>query len=170
MKGAGCAQEFVLDIAGRVLQRLQVTTDGHKMYLDEAENAFGAEVDYAQRVKMYGDPKREPNPASETRYSPSKLNGSTKTPQLGLPDKAHDSTSYVEPQNLTMRMCNRRHTRLTNAFSKKLFNHEGSVALHFVYYNFCRKHMTLKTTPAVQAGLADHEWSIEELIGLLDSN
>ncbi len=169
-RDAGCASEFMLDIAGRVLQRLQMTTDGHKMYLDAVESAFGNEVDYAQLVKLYGEPKREANPASETRYSPSKFNGSKKTPQLGLPDKAHISTSNVERQNLTVKMCNRRYTRLTNASSKKLFNHECSVALHFVYYNFCRKHLTLKTTPAIKAGLADHEWTVEELIGLLQSN
>jgi len=164
-----CAEEFMLDIAGRVFQRLQLTTDGHKMYLDAVENAFGSEVDFAQLVKLYGDPKSEA-PTTEARYSPPKCNGAKKTPQLGLPDKAHISTSFVERQNLTVRMSNRRYTRLTNAFSKKLFNHECSVALHFMHYNFVRKHQTIKTTPAVAAGLADHVWTIEEMVGLLNES
>jgi IS1 family transposase len=166
-RDAAFAEQFMLDVAGRVLNRVQLTTDGLKAYLDAVENAFGFEVDFAQLVKMYGEAK-EPTP--EGRYSPPKCNGSKKTPVLGLPDRAHISTSYIERQNLTMRMGMRRFTRLTNGFSKKLFNLECAVALHFVHYNYCRKHQTLETTPAVAAGLTNHAWSIEELVGLLDSN
>ncbi|MDO8629608.1 MAG: IS1 family transposase [Phycisphaerales bacterium] len=166
-RDAAFAEQFMLDVAGRVLNRVQLTTDGLRAYLDAVENAFGFEVDFTQLVKMYGDTKE---PTSEGRYSPPKWNGSKKTPVLGLPDRAHISTSYIERQNLTMRMGMRRFTRLTNGFSKKLFNLECAVALHFVHYNFCRKHQTLGATPAVAAGLADHVWSIEELVGLLDSN
>lgn len=160
------AEQFMLDVAGRVLNRVQLTTDGLKAYLDAVENAFGFEVDFAQLVKMYGEAKE---PTLEGRYSPPKCNGSKKTPVLGLPDRSQSSISYIERQNLTMRMGMRRFTRLTNGFSKKLFNLECALALHFVHYNYCRKHQTLGTTPAVAAGLADHVWSIEELVGLLDS-
>ena len=157
----------MLDVAGRVLNRLQLTTDGLKAYLDAVENAFGFEVDFAQLVKLYGNAKES---TPEGRYSPPKCNGTKKTPVLGLPDRAHISTSYIERQYLAMRMGMRRFTRLTNAFSKKLFNLECAVALHFVHYNFCRKHQTLGTTPAAEAGIADHIWSVEELVGLMDSN
>ncbi len=165
-RDAAFAEQLMLDVAGRVLNRVQLTTDGLRVYLDAVENAFGSEVDFAQLVKIYGDTK-EPTP--EGRYSPPKCNGAKKTPILGLPDRKHISTSYIERQNLTLRMGLRRFTRLTNAFSKKLFNLECAVAMHFVHYNYCRKHMTLKTTPAVEAGLTDHVWSIEELVGLMDS-
>jgi len=163
-RDAAFAEQFMLDVAGRVLNRVQLTTDGLKAYLDAVENAFGFEVDFAQLVKMYGEAK-EPTP--EGRYSPPKCNGAKKTPVLGLPDRAY--ISYIERQNLTMRMGMRRFTRLTNGFSKKLFNLECAVALHFVHYNFCRKHQTLGSTPAIAAGLADHAWSIDELVRLLDS-
>jgi IS1 family transposase len=169
LRDAACAEAFMLDVAGRVLQRLQLTTDGLGVYLDAVDNAFGSEVDYAQLVKLYGAPEGNQRTA-EARYSPPQCNGTKKTPLLGLPDRQHVSTSYVERQNLTMRMSMRRFTRLTNAFSKKVENLMHAVSLHFVHYNFVRRHQTLKTTPAVAAGLADHEWTIDDLVGLLDSN
>ncbi|MEK6675461.1 MAG: IS1 family transposase [Planctomycetota bacterium] len=166
-RDAETAEPFMLDVAGRLLNRVQLTTDGLKVYLTAVENAFGPDVDFAQLVKLYG-PAQGDTP--EARYSPPKCNGSKKQPQLGLPDRAHISTSYIERLNLTMRMSQRRFTRLTNAFSKKLYNLECAVALHFVHYNFVRVHQTLKTTPAVAAGVVDHGWTIDELVGLLDSN
>lgn len=165
LRDAGCAREFMLDVAGRVLQHLQLTTDGHKSYLDAVENAFGSEVDYAQLIKLYGPSQTE---TTEARYSPPKCNGARKVAQLGIPARQHISTSYVERANLTMRMSMRRFTRLTNAFSKKVENLEHAVALHFMFYNYCRVHQTLKETPAMAAGLADHTWSIEELVGILE--
>lgn len=166
-RDAEAANEFMLDVADRLLNRVQLTTDGH-VYLQAVENAFGMDVDYAQLVRIYGAEAGAVGP--ERKYSPGKCNGSKKVPQLGLPDRAHVSTSFVERANLTMRMSMRRFTRLTNAFSKKVENHAHSVALHFMHYNFCRVHQTLKMTPAQAAGLTDHAWSIEELVGLLDSN
>lgn len=166
-RDAEAAQEFMLDVAGRVLNKMQLTTDGHRAYLEAVENAFGIEnVDYAQLVKMYGPESSSSGP--EQRYSPGKVTGSKKVAHFGMPDKAHVSTSYIERQNLTMRMSMRRFTRLTNAFSKKIDNLMHAVSIHFFHYNFCRKHQTLKTSPAVAAGLTDHIWTIEEMIGLMD--
>src|SRR6185437_12982555 len=154
----GWAKEFMRDCASRIRNRVQITTDGHKAYLDAVENAFGAEIDYAQLQKIYG----APSDAEQRRYSPAKCIGADLKVVSGNPDPKHVSTSFVERQNLSMRMSIRRFTRLTNAFSKKLENHAAAVALWFMYYNFCRVHQTLKTTPGVRAGVATHVWTIEE--------
>jgi len=156
------ASGFMNDVAGRLANRVQLTTDGHKPYLAAVEDAFGGDVDYSMLVKLYGA-----SGESETRYSPAKCLGCIPTPVTGDPDPKHISTSYVERQNLTMRMSMRRFTRLTNGFSKKLENHAATVALYFMYYNFARVHQTLRVTPAMEAGIADHIWSIEEIVGLL---
>ena len=155
------ANEFMQDVASRIRGRVQITTDGHKAYLEAVENAFGADVDYAQLQKIYGA-SNEP----ETRYSPAKCIGCDMKTVSGDPDPAHVSTSFVERQNLTMRMSMRRFTRLTNAFSKKIENHAAAVALHFIHYNFARIHKTLRITPAMAAGISDHVWSYEEIASL----
>ena len=162
------AREFMEDVAKRLQYRVQLTTDGHKPYLFAVDAAFGGGVDYAMLQKLYGKAGDPENP--ETRYSPGVCTGTKIDKVLGDPDPKHISTSYVERQNLTMRMSMRRFTRLTNAFSKKVYNLSAAVALYFMHYNFCRVHQTIKTTPAVASGLADHEWTIEEIVGLLDSN
>jgi IS1 family transposase len=164
-RGADAANEFLRDLADRLAHRVQLTTDGHKVYLNAVENVFGIDIDYAMLVKLYG-----PGPKEESRYSPAKCIGAEKQVIQGRPDPAHISTSYVERQNLTMRMSMRRFTRLTNAFSKKIENLAHAVALHFMHYNFCRVHKTLGTTPAVAAGVADHEWTVGEIVNLLESN
>lgn len=158
----GWARDFMMDCSERIVGHPQITTDAHKPYLKAVEEAFGGDCDYAQLHKIYGAPD-EP----ETRYSPAVCIGADMKVVSGMPDHKHVSTSYVERQNLTMRMSMRRFTRLTNGFSKKLENHGNAVALHFMYYNFCRVHKTLRVTPAMEAGLADHVWTLEELIGLL---
>jgi IS1 family transposase len=163
---AGAAYHFMHDLKGRLANRVQLTTDGHGAYLYAVEDAFGCEIDYAQLVKMYGETPDE----SETRYSPAQCMGTRRAIISGTPNPGHISTSYVERQNLTMRMSMRRFTRLTNAFSKKLQNHEYAVAIHYMYYNFGRIHQSLRVTPAMEAGVSDHVWSIEEIVGLLDSN
>ena len=164
-RDAGYAAEFINDLAARLATRVQLTTDGLKIYLEAIEGAFGADVDYAQLVKLFGEA-----PEQEKRYSPSQCTGCQKRRIEGRPDPRHVSTSFVERQNLTMRMSMRRFTRLTNAFSKKVENLEAAVALHFMWYNFGRIHQTLRVTPAMQAGVSDHVWTIEEILGLLDSN
>jgi IS1 family transposase len=161
-RGAGWAKDFMEDCASRITNRVQITTDGHKGYLEAVENAFGADIDYAMLQKIYGAPAE-----NETRYSPATCIGCDMKVVSGDPDPKHVSTSYVERQNLTMRMHMRRFTRLTNGFSKKVDNHRHSVALHYMHYNFCRVHQTLRVTPAMEAGLADHVWSLEELCALL---
>jgi len=161
-RGAGWAKDFMEDCASRITNRVQITTDGHKGYLEAVENAFGADIDYAMLQKIYGAPAD-----NETRYSPATCIGCDMKVVSGDPDPKHVSTSFVERQNLTMRMQIRRFTRLTNAFSKKVDNHRHSVALHYMHYNFCRVHQTLRCTPAMEAGLTDHVWSIEELCALL---
>jgi len=161
-RDAGWAMEFMEDCASRIVGRVQVTTDGHRCYLDAVEGAFGMECDYAMLQKIYGASME-----NETRYSPARCIGSDMKVISGNPDPKHVSTSYVERQNLTMRMHMRRYTRLTNAFSKKIENHAHSVALHYMFYNFCRVHMTLRVTPAMEAGLTDHVWSLEELCVLM---
>jgi IS1 family transposase len=158
----GWATDFMLDCRERIVGNPQITTDAHKPYLKAVEEAFGGDADYAQLHKIYGA-SNEP----ETRYSPAKCIGCDMKTVSGVPDPAHVSTSYVERQNLTMRMSMRRFTRLTNAFSKKIENHSHAIALYFMYYNFCRVHQTLRVTPAMEAGLADHVWTVEELITLL---
>lgn len=158
------ARAFMQDLAGRLANRIQLTTDGHRVYLDAVEQAFGADVDYAMLVKVYGA-SHEP----ESRYSPAQCIATERVPVNGNPKTSRISTSHVERQNLTMRMGMRRFTRLTNAFSKKVENHEAAVALHFMHYNFARIHKSLRVTPAMEAGVADHVWSLEELVRLSDA-
>lgn len=163
-RGAATAHEFMQDVASRVSTRIQLTTDGHRVYADAVEDAFGADIDYAMLVKLYGASGDSP----ETRYSPATCIGCRTGVLAGKPDPQHISTSYVERQNLSMRMGMRRFTRLTNGFSKKLENHGHAVALYFMHYNFCRIHKTLRITPAMESGLTDHIWSLEELIARLE--
>jgi IS1 family transposase len=163
-RDASAAMEFLRDVASRVANRVQLTTDGHKPYLSAVDYAFGTEIDYAMLVKYYGAV-----PEGERRYSPAICTGCEKNEIVGSPDPKHIGTSYVERQNLTMRMQMRRFTRLTNAFSKKLAMHEASLALHFMHYNFCQIHGTLRVTPAMAAGVAETPWSVEQIIGLLQA-
>ena len=162
--------EFALllmdDLRGRLANRVQLTTDGHSAYLQAVEEAFGADIDYAQLVKLYGAPPAAPDAAR--RYSPTECLGTRKDKITGNPSRRHISTSYVERANLTMRMSMRRFTRLTNAFSKKLENHAHMVALYALWYNFVRIHKTLKVTPAMEAGIADRLWSMEDVVALID--
>src|SRR3990167_1435631 len=160
-RDTGCATEFMQDVAARLANRIQLTTDGHRMYLSAVEDAFGANIDYAMLQKVYGA-----DPQAEKRYSPAVCLGCAVQAVTGDPDPAHIGTSYIERQNLTMRMNIRRFTRLTNAFSKKIENHMCSVALFYMHYNFARVHQTLRVTPAMEAGLAQHVWSIEEIVTL----
>lgn len=163
-RDGGSAREFMQDVEKRIRGRIQITTDGHRVYLDAVEDAFGADIDYAQLQKIYGAPADE----DIRRYSPARCIGCEMKVVSGNPDPKHVSTSYVERQNLSMRMSMRRFTRLTNGFSKKFDNHCHAIALYFIYYNFCRVHQTLRVTPAMEAGIADHVWSLEELVSLLD--
>lgn len=161
-RGAGSAMELMDDLRARLSNRVQLTTDGHKAYIDAVEGAFGGDVDYAMLVKIYG-------PAiGAGRYSPPECIGSKKQEIEGRPDPAHISTSYVERQNLNMRMGMRRFTRLTNAFSKKLENHVHALALYFAFYNFCRIHKTLRMSPAMAAGITDSLWSLEDIVAKMD--
>jgi IS1 family transposase len=153
---------FLNDLAPRMSSRIQLTTDGHKMYLDAVETAFGADIDFSQLIKLYGQSSE-----GQRRYSPPICIGTIKQKINGDPDKKKVSTSYVERQNLTMRMNMRRFTRLTNAFSKKVENLAYALALHFMYYNFCRIHQTLRVTPAMEAKVTDHVWDIQEIVGLV---
>jgi IS1 family transposase len=162
-RDAGCAYHFIHDLAGRLASRVQLTTDGHKAYLNAVEDAFGAEIDYAMLVKIYGNTPE----GGEVRYSPAVCMGARKAAISGKPDFKHVSTSFVERQNLTMRMSMRRFTRLSNGFSKKVENHEHMLALHYMYYNFGRIHQSLRVTPAMEAGIADHVWELDEIINLL---
>jgi IS1 family transposase len=162
-RDAGWATDFMQDCANRIRNRVQITTDGHRAYLEAVENAFGADIDYAMLQKIYGAPSDE----ETRRYSPAKCIGCDMKVVSGDPDPRHVSTSYVERQNLTMRMQMRRFTRLTNAHSKKVDNHRHMVALHYMHYNYCRVHSSLRVTPAQEAGLSDHVWEVEELIALL---
>lgn len=161
-RDAGTAFEFMHDLAGRLANRVQLTTDGHRVYLTAIESAFGADIDYAMLVKIYGSDAK-----SDTKYSPAECIGCQTVGIAGRPNPKYVSTSYVERQNLTMRMNMRRFTRLTNAFSKKVENHAAAVALHYMYYNFCRIHQTLRVTPAMEAGIADHVWDVKEIAELL---
>lgn len=158
----GC--QFMEDLSSRINGRIQLTTDGHRVYAEAVEQAFGADIDYAMLVKLYGAAPDTP----ETRYSPATCIGCRTGVLAGNPDPKHISTSFVERQNLTMRMSMRRFTRLTNAFSKKLENLRHAVAIHYMHYNFCRVHKTLRVTPAMEAGLTDHVWTLDELIALLE--
>jgi IS1 family transposase len=159
------AHDFMLDLAGRIVNLAQLTTDGLAMYPAAVSEALGDEVNYAQLIKLFGS-----EPVGASRYSPPTCIGSKVEYVIGGADPSHISTSYVERQNLTMRMGMRRFTRLTNAFSKKVENLMHGVSVHFVHYNFCRVHQTLRTTPAMAAGLADHAWSIKELLSLIETD
>jgi IS1 family transposase len=155
------AKMFIEDLAGRLAHRVQLTTDGLKAYLDAVEDSFGCDIDYAQLIKMYGASQEE------VRYSPAECIGCETKRVSGSPDAKHISTSYVERQNLSMRMGMRRFTRLTNGFSKKIENHIYAVALFYMHYNFCRIHKTLRCTPAMEAGITNHVWEIGEIIDLM---
>ena len=163
-RDAEWATTFLEDLASRVSSRIQLTTDGHRVYADAVAGTFGFDVDYAMLIKLYGAPSDKP----ESRYSPAACTGTRTATLCGHPDPQHISTSFVERQNLSMRMHMRRFTRLTNAFSKKFENHCHMVAIYFAYYNFCRVHQTLRVTPAMEAGLTDHVWGVDELIELLE--
>lgn len=162
-RDAEYAMWFMDDLAARLANRVQLTSDGHRAYLEAVEGAFGCDVDYAQLVKMYG-----PTITAPGRYSPAACIGARKRTVEGKPDVDHVSTSYVERQNLTMRMHMRRFTRLTNAFSNKVENHAHAVALHMMYYNFVRIHKTLRVTPAMAAGVSDQLWEIADIAMLVE--
>jgi IS1 family transposase len=166
-RSAGSAYHFIHDLQERLSNRVQLTTDGHRAYLSAVESAFGSEIDYAMIQKIYGTSATD-GKGAEVRYSPAQCMGARKAVISGMPDIEHISTSHTERQNLSMRMGMRRFTRLTNAFSKKLENHEHAIALYFMYYNFARIHQTLRVTPAMEAGLADHVWSIDEIVDLIN--
>lgn len=165
-RNADCANVFMNDVASRLKNRVQLTTDGLKHYLDAVSDAFARQIDFAQLVKMYGNPSGESK--EERKYSPGECTGIKKYVVTGDPDPKHISTSYIERQNLTMRMHMRRFTRLTNAFSKKIENHCYAIALHFVYYNFVKIHKTLRVPPAMEAGLIKRLMSIEDIVRLAD--
>jgi hypothetical protein len=152
------------DLASRLANRVQLTTDGHKAYLEAVEGAFGSAIDYAMLVKLYGE-----SPEAEKRYSPAVCIGARKTRIEGEPDMKHVSTSYAERNNLNVRMHSRRLTRLTNAFSKKVDNHKYAMALHFLYYNFVRIHQTLKMSPAMAAGISKRLWEMKDVVEMLEA-
>ena len=159
------AYTFMMDLAARLTDRVQLTSDGLKVYEGAVEDAFGADVDYAKLIKVFGDTRE-----TSVRYSPGECKGTSKVTVQGEPDPAHVNTAYVERHNLTMRMSMRRFTRLTNAFSKKFNNHMYALALYFVHYNFCRVHKTLRVSPAMEAGLTDTLHDAEWIVGLMDAN
>ena len=163
-RDAGLAFTFVSDLADRLATHIQLTSDGNRLYLDAVEDAFGGDIDYSQLIKLYGSAQE-----TDTRYSPATCHGVIEKRITGDPDPKHVSTSYVERQNLTMRMSMRRFTRLTNAFSKKFMNHVHHVALYFVHYNFCRIHKTLRMSPAMAAGVADTLRDTKWIVGLIDA-
>ncbi|HXJ96249.1 MAG TPA: IS1 family transposase [Terriglobia bacterium] len=160
-RDAATAKIFIDDLASRLASRVQLTTDGLKVYLEAVEGAFGADIDYAMLIKTYESSQEE------TRYSPAVCTSCERKPVMGNPDPKHISTSYVERQNLSMRMHMRRFTRLTNGFSKKLTNHLATVSIYFMYYNFVRVHQTLRVTPAMEAGVAGKLWTIADMVNLL---
>jgi IS1 family transposase len=164
-RDAGAAYHFIYDLKHRLANRVQLTTDGHGAYLSAIADAFGDKIDYAQLQKIYG---KAPEGA-QVRYSPAQCMGARKAVIKGVPSAEHVSTSYVERQNLNIRMSNRRFTRLTNAFSKKVENHEHAFAITMMFHNFCRIHKTLRCTPAMEAGITDHIWEITEVVALLDA-
>ena len=163
-RDAGCAKVFMKDLESRLKNRVQLTTDGLRAYLTAVEDAFAGDIDYAMLVKIYGEDKTT---EGQRRYSPAECTGADIVKITGNPETKNVSTSYVERQNLTMRMSMRRFTRLTNGFSKKIEDLEYSVALHFMHYNFCRVHKTLRVTPAMEAKITDHVWTLEEIINLV---
>jgi IS1 family transposase len=163
-RGAATAFAFMDDLASRLAHKIQLTTDGHRVYLQAVENAFGSEIDYSMLVKMYGADRGQ-----EATYSPAECIGCREVKVIGNPDPKHISTSFVERQNLTMRMSMRRFTGLTNAFSKKVENHAQSVALHFMHYNFVRIHQALRITPAMAAGVEKRVWEVKDLVALLSN-
>jgi IS1 family transposase len=158
------AQVFISDLASRLATKVQLTTDGHHPYLEAVEDAFGGNIDYAMLVKIYGVSHGRKD---ETRYSPAECKGTKTKVITGAPNPVHVSTSYIERQNLTMRMSMRRFTRLTNGFSKKIENHAYAIALHYMYYNFVRIHRSLRCTPAMAAGVTSRLWEIEDIVALL---
>jgi IS1 family transposase len=164
-RDGGAAYHFMHDLAARLANRVQLTTDGHKAYLNAVEDAFGSVIDYGMLIKTYGNVAE----GGEVRYSPAVCMGAKKANITGKPDFKHISTSFAERQNLSMRMGMRRFTRLTNGFSKKVENHEHALAIYFMHYNFCRIHQSLRVTPAMEAGVSQHVWSLAEMVGLLDS-
>jgi IS1 family transposase len=161
------AEMFIRDLADRLAGKIQMTTDGLKLYVNAIEGAFGGEIDYAMLTKLFGPSGNDKSP--ETRYSPGRIKGVEVTNITGRPDEAHISTSFVERANLTMRMGMRRFTRLTNGFSKKFENHGAAISLHMMYYNFVRIHQTLRCTPAMAAGVTDRLWSMSDLVELIES-
>jgi len=163
-RDAQSAMEFIKDLASRLAVRVQLSTDGFKAYLSAVEETFGSEIDYGMIVKIYGHNEDD----ASKRYSPAECIGCEKEAIAGKPDMNLVSTSYIERQNLTMRMGMRRFTRLTNGFSKKIENHMHAVALHYMYYNFVRIHKSLRCTPAMAAGVTKRLWSIEDIVALLD--
>lgn len=165
-RNAQYARLFISDLAERLASRVQLTTDGHKAYLRAVEDSFGANIDYAMLVKLYGEPTGK---SAERKYSPGECCGSIVGTVCGDPDPAHVSTSFVERQNLTMRMSMRRFTRLTNGFSKKLENHECMLAIYFMHYNFVRIHSSLRVTPAMAAKVTDKLWSLEDMVAVVDA-
>lgn len=165
-RDADSANIFMQDVANRLSTRVQLTTDGHRAYLEAVDLAFEGLIDYAQLVKLYGKEYTH-NATAEKKYSPAECIGIKKTHIYGRPDDKYVSTSHVERQNLTMRMHMRRFTRLTNAFSKKLENHCHALALHYVYYNFCRIHTSLRVTPAMEAGLTKKLWDVQDIVNLI---
>jgi IS1 family transposase len=162
-RSAVTARAFMQDLAGRLANRVQLTTDGHRAYLEAVESAFGVDVDYAMLVKLYGNDRE-----TEARYSPAECIGCRRVEITGDPNPEHISTSHVERHNLTIRMHMRRFTRLTNAHSKKIENHQHAFALHAVFYNFAKVNQAIRVTPAMECGLADHIWSMEEIAALAD--
>jgi len=163
-RDAESGMSFIKDLSERLTSRIQLSTDGYKVYLTAVEEAFGADIDYGMVVKIYGVTEDETN----RRYSPAKCIGCEKEVIAGNPDRELISTSYIERQNLTMRMSMRRFTRLTNGFSKKIENHMHAIALHYMYYNFCKIHKTLRCSPAMAAGVSNTLWSIEDIVNLLN--
>jgi IS1 family transposase len=156
------ARDFMVDLAERLASRIQLTTDGHRVYLNAVEDTFGSEIDYAMLVKIY-----DADSSADTKYSPAECIACERVAISGRPNPNHISTGFVERQNLTMRMSMRRFTRLTNALIKKVENHISAVALYFKFYNFCRIHRSSRVTPAMEAGLSDHAWEVEGVVALL---
>jgi IS1 family transposase len=162
-RDARTAKILIDDLASRLAHRIQLTTDGLKVYAEAVEGAFGCDIDYSMLIKTYESTQEE------TRYSPAVCTSCERKPVMGHPDPKHISTSFIERQNLTMRMTMRRFTRLTNGFSKKIENHAYAVALYTMHYNFCRIHTTLRVTPAMEAGITDHVWTIEEMLAKISA-